>query len=97
MLTSTIGTARRDICACTNATPSIPGMLRSQVITSGRSASAISSASSPSREVPTTSRNGLRDSIWLTILRTYAESSTTSTRRILLAVGATPETSVVMV
>ena len=64
----------------TKATPSIAGMFRSQVTTSGLSSAIISSASAPSRAVPTTSMNGLRESICLTTLRTYAESSTTTTR-----------------
>src|SRR5579884_1170843 len=55
-------------------------MLRSSVITSGRSCSTSSKASSPSRAAPTTSRNGLRESICRTTLRTKAESSTISTR-----------------
>ena len=70
MLMITIGTGRRAICARTNATPSITGMFRSQVTTSGRRVSTSSSASPPSRAVPTTSMNGLRSSICDTTFRT---------------------------
>ena len=66
----TIGTGRRAICSRTNPTPSMLGMIRSQVTTSGFSSATSSSASTPSRAVPTTSMNGLRDSICLTTLRT---------------------------
>jgi hypothetical protein len=51
-------------------TPSSSGMIRSQVMTSGRSSAAISSASLPSRAAPTTSMNGLRDNICRITLRT---------------------------
>jgi hypothetical protein len=70
MLMMTIGIARRDICSCTKRTPPISGMFRSQVMTSGVSSRASSSASRPSRAVATTSTNGLRDSICVTIFRT---------------------------
>ena len=66
----TIGTGRRAICCRTKATPSISGMFKSQVMTSGFSSGASSSASCPSRAVPTTSTNGLRVSICVIILRT---------------------------
>ena len=88
-LMMTIGIGRRAICARTNATPSISGMLRSHVMTSGRISSATSSASRPSRAVATTSRNGLRDSICVTTLRTYAESSTTRTLVMLFMTSRT--------
>ena len=65
-----IGTGRRAICARTKSVPSICGMFRSQVTTSGFSSATCSSASTPSRAVPTTSMNGLRSSICLTTLRT---------------------------
>ena len=45
MLTRTIGTGWRAICCRTNSTPSIPGMLKSQVTTSGFSSATRSSAS----------------------------------------------------
>jgi hypothetical protein len=80
MLMTTIGTGRRRICSAMKATPSMPGMIRSVVTTSGCSRSTISSASVPSRAVPTTSMFASDDSIWLTTFRTYAESSTTRTR-----------------
>jgi hypothetical protein len=69
MLTMTIGNRRRDICRWMKPTPSVPGMIRSQVTTSGLSCSTSSSASSLSRAVPTTSSVGLRDSISFTTLR----------------------------
>jgi hypothetical protein len=61
-LITTMGTARLAIWALTNATPSISGMTRSHVTTSGSSSSTITRASTPLRAVPTTSRKGLRDS-----------------------------------
>ena len=70
MLMRTMAIGRRAICVRTKVRPSITGMFRSQVTTSGRSSSTRSSASAPSRAVPTTSMNGLRDSIWATTLRT---------------------------
>ncbi len=70
MLMMTIGMGCLPICACTNETPSITGMLRSHVITSGASSFASSSPSCPSRAMPTTWMNGLRDSICDTTLRT---------------------------
>src|SRR6185436_1910429 len=82
MLMMMMGMGRRAICARTKDTPSITGMFRSEVTTSGRSSCTRPSASSPSRAVPTTSTKGLRPSICDTTLRTYAESSTTSTRTI---------------
>src|SRR5580765_2851780 len=85
-LTMTMGTGARAICSRTNPTPSRFGMIRSQVTTSGFSSTTRSSASCPSRAVPTTSRNGLRVKIWVTTFRTYAESSTTRTRVTLLFV-----------
>ena len=69
MLTITIGTGRTAIWRLMNATPSVPGMIKSHVTTSGRSRSTISSASSPSLAAPTTSIDGCRDSISLTTLR----------------------------
>src|SRR6185436_593394 len=53
---------------------------------SGFSSMTRSSASWPSRAVPTTSMKGLRVKIWVTTFRTYAESSTTRTRVTLLFV-----------
>ena len=79
-LSRTTGTGRRAICRRRKSSPSISGMFRSRVTTSGRSCSTNSSASAPSRAAPTTSRKGLRQSICRTTLRTYAESSTISTR-----------------
>jgi hypothetical protein len=79
-LSRTTGTGRRAIWRRRKSSPSSCGMLRSSVTTSGRSCSTSSSASAPSRAAPTTSRNGLRESICRTTLRTNAESSTISTR-----------------
>ena len=66
----TMGRGRRAICSTTNASPSMFGIIRSHVTTSGFSASTCSSASRPSRAVPTTSTDGLRDNICVTTFRT---------------------------
>ena len=55
-------------------------MIRSSVTTSGFSSAIFSSASSPSRATPTTSRSVLTASVSRSTLRANAESSTTRTR-----------------
>ena len=60
--------------------PSRRGILTSMVITSGRSARAIETASTPSRASPTTEICGSSASSAESALRSVAESSATSTR-----------------
>ena len=71
---------RRAICCRTKVAPSICGMLRSQVTTSGFSSRRVRAL--PARHARSHHFDeGTLESICLTTLRTYAESSTTSTRR----------------
>ena len=69
-----------------NVNPSIRGISRSSVIASGRSSVTNRNASSPSPALPTTSTSGSEDSISDRLRRLKAESSTTRTRSLEIAV-----------
>src|SRR5574341_868490 len=61
-----------------NVKPSIFGISRSRVITSGARRSVLATASTPSTALPTTSIPSSLASIWVMTVRLKAESSTTS-------------------